>query len=119
MEYLDLGEDLTYSERSINILGKILMSKFLLNLHLQISKPLVYSKIKLLFGKEFILTFGLISPAASQPIRPFNPAAALFSLFNRPFPPPPSPQPAVFFLLPQRSQAHTPQPPAGLAPPHG
>jgi hypothetical protein len=43
------------------------MSKFLLNLLLQISKPLVYSKIKLLFGKEFFLTFGPIGPAASQP----------------------------------------------------
>jgi hypothetical protein len=33
------------------------MSKFLLNLLLQISKALVYSKIKFLFEKEFFLHF--------------------------------------------------------------
>jgi hypothetical protein len=43
------------------------MSKFLLNLLLQISKALVYSKIKFLFEKEFSFTFGPIGPAASQP----------------------------------------------------
>jgi hypothetical protein len=63
------------------------MSKFLINLLLQISKALVYSKIKLLFGKEFFLTFGPIGPAASQPIRPFSPATTHFFLFNRPCPP--------------------------------
>jgi hypothetical protein len=57
------------------------MSKFLLNLLLQISKALVYSKIKLLFRKEFFLTFGPISPAASRPIQPFSPAAARFFSF--------------------------------------
>jgi hypothetical protein len=50
------------------------MSKFLLNLLLQISKALVYSKIKFLFGKEFSFTFGPIGPAAAH----------LFS--NRPLP---------------------------------
>jgi hypothetical protein len=43
------------------------MSKFLLNLLLQISKALVYSKINFLFGKEFSFTFGPIGPAASRP----------------------------------------------------
>jgi hypothetical protein len=55
------------------------MSKFLLNLLLQISKALVYSKINFLFGKEFSFTFGPISPAASRPSRGplvfFQPAA--------------------------------------------
>ncbi len=43
------------------------MSKFLLNLLLQISKALLYSKIKFLFRKEFSFTFGPIGPAASRP----------------------------------------------------
>jgi hypothetical protein len=64
------------------------MSKFLLNLLLQISGALVYSKIKLLFGKEFFLTFGPIRAAASQPIRPFDPAAAHFFSFQLAVPPP-------------------------------
>jgi hypothetical protein len=51
------------------ILGKILMSKFLLNLLIQISKALVYLKIKFLFDKEFSFTFGPISLAASRPNR--------------------------------------------------
>jgi hypothetical protein len=55
------------------------MSKFLLNLLLQISKTLVYSKIKLLFGKDFFLTFGPIGPAAS---RLLGLAAAHFFLFS-------------------------------------
>jgi hypothetical protein len=45
------------------------MSRFLLNLLLQISKALVYSKIKFLFGKEFSFTFSPIGPAASRPNR--------------------------------------------------
>jgi hypothetical protein len=109
------------------------MSKFLLNLLLQISKAMVYLKIKLLFRKEFFLTFGPTGPAASRPIRPFGPAAAHLFLFSTGQSPPPSPhwasasrqaqlaltaQPAVFFLLPHQSQAHKPPPPAGLAPPH-
>jgi hypothetical protein len=61
------------------------MSKFLLNLLLQISKDLVSSKIKLLFGKEIFLTFSPIGPAASWP---FGPVAAHFFLFNRAFSPP-------------------------------
>jgi hypothetical protein len=47
------------------------MSKFLLNLLLQISKALPQSKINFLFGKEFFFTF---SPAASRPVRPLSPA---------------------------------------------
>jgi hypothetical protein len=66
------------------------MSKFLLNLLLQISKALVYSKIKLLFRKEFFLTFGPISPAASRPIQPFSPAAARFFSFSPAIPPLPT-----------------------------
>jgi hypothetical protein len=108
------------------------MSKFLLNLFLQISKALVYSKIKLLFGKEFFHTFNPIGPAASRPIWHFGPAAAHFFSFQQVVPPP-SPhwasasrpaqlalmaQPVVFFLLPHRSQAQKPPPLADLMP-HG
>jgi hypothetical protein len=57
------------------------MSKFLLNLLLQISKALVYSKIKFLFEKEFSFTFGPIGPAASQPS-----CGPLVFFFNRPLP---------------------------------
>jgi hypothetical protein len=48
------------------------MTKFLLNLFLQISKTLVNSKIQFLFGKEFSFAFG----PASQPSRPpaFSPS---------------------------------------------
>jgi hypothetical protein len=44
-------------------LGKILMSKFLLNLFVQISKALVYSKFYFLLEKEFSSDFGPSSPA--------------------------------------------------------
>jgi hypothetical protein len=40
------------------------MSKFLLNLLLQISKALVNSKIKFLIQKSFFLVFGPADPAA-------------------------------------------------------
>jgi hypothetical protein len=59
------------------------MSKFLLNLLLQISKALVNSKIQFLFGKEFFLRFWPNRPSgqparpASQPSQP--PAIPLFS----------------------------------------
>jgi hypothetical protein len=56
------------------------MSKFLLNLLLQISKAFVYSKIKFLFRKEFSFTFGPIGPAASRPSR------GPLVFFNRPLP---------------------------------
>jgi hypothetical protein len=57
------------------------MSKFLLNLLLQNSKALVYSKIKFLFRKEFSFTFGPIGPAASRPS-----CVPLVFFFNRPLP---------------------------------
>jgi hypothetical protein len=44
--------------RSLEEFRKILMSKFLLNLLMQISKALVYSKIQFLFKKEFSSDFG-------------------------------------------------------------
>jgi hypothetical protein len=62
--------------RSLEEFGKILMSKFLLNLLVEISKALVYSKIQFLFEKEFYSTFGPISPVARRPIRSFWPRAA-------------------------------------------
>jgi hypothetical protein len=48
------------------------MSKFLLNLLVQISKALVYSKIQFLFEKEFFLRFRPIrpSPARAGPLHP-------------------------------------------------
>jgi hypothetical protein len=59
------------------------MSKFLLNLLLQMSKALVYSKIKFYSEKSFSFTFGP-SGLSAQP-RP------IFFLFNLPFFSPPSP----------------------------
>jgi hypothetical protein len=48
------------------------MSKFLLNLLVQISKALVYSKIKFLFRKEFFCRFRPIRPrpACASPLCP-------------------------------------------------
>jgi hypothetical protein len=69
------------------------MSKFLLNLFLQISKALVYSKIKFLFRKEFFLHFRPNRPNG-QPAHPaFWPSHG--PLFFQPaFPPlPTGPQP--------------------------
>jgi hypothetical protein len=95
------------------------MSKFLLNLLVQISKALVYLKNQILFGKEF-------SPSLSA-----HPAfrPSLFFLLAD-FPSPPllglgllagpahrTAQPATFFLLPHRRRARKALPPAGLAPP--
>jgi hypothetical protein len=98
------------------------MSKFILNLLVQIFKALVYSKIKFYSEKNFPVTFG--PSGLSAQLRP------IFFLFNHPFPPPPlhwasasqpaqptlTAQPATFFFLPHRSQART-EPSAGLAPP--
>jgi hypothetical protein len=50
------------------------MSKSLLNLLVQISKAFVYSKIKILFGKEFFGHF--------RPIRPFGPGTTRFLLYS-------------------------------------
>jgi hypothetical protein len=94
---------------------KTLMSKLVLNLLVQISKALIYSKIKFYSEKKFPATFG--------------PAAAHFFLVNQPFFSPPhwastsrpaqptlTAQPATFFFLPHRSQART-TPPADLMSP--
>jgi hypothetical protein len=56
------------SVRSLEEFRKILISKFLLNLLVQISKAMVYSKIKFYSEKKFFCHF--------RPIRPFGPAAA-------------------------------------------
>jgi hypothetical protein len=66
---------------------KILMSKFFLNLLVQISKALVYSKNQFLIRKDFFSTFSPIGPAASRPIRPFGPHAPADRLL-----PPPTPE---------------------------
>jgi hypothetical protein len=58
--------------RSLEKFRKIIVSKFLLNLLVQISKALIYSKIQFLSEKKFSSTFGPIGPVASQPIRPFG-----------------------------------------------
>jgi hypothetical protein len=70
------------------------MSKFLLNFLLQISKALLYSKIKFLFRKEFSFTFGPIGPAASRPSRDppvFQPAAPPLPTGHKPLGRPSSP----------------------------
>jgi hypothetical protein len=60
------------------------MSKFLLNLLVQISKALVYSKIQFLFRKEFSSDFGPPGPA-SPVLGRFAPQAVVSTL--RPFGP--------------------------------
>jgi hypothetical protein len=55
------------------------VSKFLLNLLVQISKALIYSKIQFLFGKEFSSDFGPPSPASPVLAR-FAPQAAVSML---------------------------------------
>jgi hypothetical protein len=52
------------------------MSKFLLNLLLQISKALVNSKIQFLIQKSFFLAFGPANPAARLASSPASPPAA-------------------------------------------
>jgi hypothetical protein len=68
------------SLRSLEEFRKISISKFLLNLLVQISKGLVYSKIKILFRKEFSYKFWPNRPShpltcssfwRTQPTRPF------------------------------------------------
>jgi hypothetical protein len=81
------------------------MSKFLLNLLLQISKALVNSKIQFLIQKFFFLDFGpadLAAHPASQPSQPTGPSSSrvgrifvgnMFSFSDHAFlsrPPPPS-----------------------------
>jgi hypothetical protein len=52
------------------------MSKFLLNLLLQIFKALVNSKIQFLIQKSFFLAFGLADPVARSVSCPASPPAA-------------------------------------------
>jgi hypothetical protein len=91
------------------------MSKFFLNLLVQISKALVYSKINFYSEKN--------SPRNFRPTRPFGP---IFFFFYRPIflPSPTGPRPSsrpspphAFFLLPHRCRTRTALPPTGLAPP--
>jgi hypothetical protein len=98
------------------------MSKFLLNLLVQISKALVYSKIKFYSEKNFSVTFGP-SGLSTQPqpiFFSFQPTVFLPPLHwgsaSQLAQPTLMAQPATLFLLPHRSQART-APPAGLAPP--
>jgi hypothetical protein len=53
------------------------MSKFLLNLLLQISKALINSKIQFLIQKFFFLTFGPADLAAHSAFGPASPLALL------------------------------------------
>jgi hypothetical protein len=76
------------------------MSKFLLNLLVQISKASVYSKIQFLIRKEFFLQ---LSAQSAQ--RPAGPSSLLAHMA----------QAAVFFLLPHWSRVRQPPPPVGLA----
>jgi hypothetical protein len=100
------------------------MSKFLLNLLVQISKALVYSKIKFYSEKNFFITFSP-SGLSAQPwpiffsFQPaiFPPFPLGLSLSAGPAQPTLTAQPVVFFH-PHHSQART-TPPADLAPPHG
>jgi hypothetical protein len=55
-------------------LGKILMSKFHLNLHVQISKALLNSKIQFLIQKFLFFTFGPADLAAHSAVGPAGPA---------------------------------------------
>jgi hypothetical protein len=54
------------------------MSKFLLNLLVQISKAFVYSKIQILFGNHFSSDYGPSGPALSSPAA--SPQAAVCAL---------------------------------------
>jgi hypothetical protein len=64
------------SLRSLEEFRKILMSKFLLNHLLQISKALVNSKIQFLIQKSFFLAFGPANLAARSASGPASPPAA-------------------------------------------
>jgi hypothetical protein len=95
------------------------MSKFLLNLLVQISKALVYSKIKFYSQKNFPVTFGPSGLSAHffffSTGRFLHPPPHWASA-SRPAQPTFTAQPATFFFLPHQSQARTALP-AGLAPP--
>jgi hypothetical protein len=70
------------------------MSKFLLNLLLQISKAFLYSNIQFLFRKEFFLPFWPNRPSGQQAhpdFWPTQPTQPFFLLPHRSKVPPPSP----------------------------
>jgi hypothetical protein len=92
LKYLDSVEDFRKNPHT----------KSILNLLVQISKALVYSKIQFLIRKDFFLQ---LSAQSAQ--GPADPSGLLAH----------TAQPAVFFLLPHQSQAHKLPPPADLAPP--
>jgi hypothetical protein len=60
--------------RSLEEFRKILMSKFLLNLLVQISKALVNSKIQFLIQKFFFFVFGPANPTTHSAFGPAGPA---------------------------------------------
>jgi hypothetical protein len=95
------------------------MSKFLLNLLVQISKALVYSKNQILFGKEFSPSLSA-HPAFRPSLFFYRPIFPPLSIGPRPSgrpSPPARPNRPPFFFLPHQSRARTASPPAGLAPP--
>jgi hypothetical protein len=61
------------SFRSLEEFRKILMSKFLLNLLVQISKAAVISKIQFLIQKLFFFAFGPADHAALSAVGPAGP----------------------------------------------
>jgi hypothetical protein len=67
------------------------MSKFFLNLLLQISKALVNSKIQFLIQKFFFLTFGPADLAAHSAFGPASPLASLLPQVETPLADPSSP----------------------------
>jgi hypothetical protein len=100
------------------------MSKFLLNLLLQISKALVYSKTKFYSENNFPHfrpNWPSNQPAQPQPFFSFptgrSPPPSLLGLGHLAGPAHLTAQSATFFLLPHRSRSHKASPPAGLAPP--
>jgi hypothetical protein len=79
LKYLDSLEDFRKNPH-VKIPPKSSPSKF--------PKPWYIKKSNFYSEKNFSFTFGPIGPVASQPIRPFSPAAAQFFFFfpNRPLP---------------------------------
>jgi hypothetical protein len=67
------------SLRSLEEFRKILMSKFLLNLLVQIFKALVNSKIQFLIQNFFFFAFGPADLAAHSASGPADPSWPLFS----------------------------------------
>jgi hypothetical protein len=95
------------------------MSKFLLNLLVQISKAFVYSKIQILFGNNSHQL-----SAQPRPIPFFSffqpvdfPSPPHWAMTSRPAQPTITAQPATGHLLPPTPKPSTTSPPAGLVPP--